>query len=290
MYARELMLWLHERLEQRDSFEQTQKRFERLRGYGLIPRGRENAGARLSDEQIASAVLGFSHPLPGFAGHASLILGSLCPVGGPKETLWNKTSLQGVIAALIGTGDKNSGLRRMTLSVEQDFKGDEYAAVLYLRGDNQARAVSFVSKHAYSLLNPGAEEDYDHEHLDKPTAAQRSFGSRFFRDLSRAVSISRYQDRPLQTDWREYETEEEKAELHRRLGAQQSSHFLNLRVEPGNMAKSTHENGIWRTPSSSIPEDERSFAFHKHRSHSRTHLSEGCAFTDKSDVERHELV
>lgn len=231
MYARDLMSWLHERLAQQGTFEQTQKRFESLRGYALLPRGRENAGVRLSDEQIASAVLGFSHPLPGLAGHASLILGNLLPVGGAKASFRGQPSLHCVVSTLVGAQDASSDLLRMTLSVEQDFGRDEYAAVLYLRENGQTRAGSFVSKYAYSLLNSGAEEGYDHERLDKMTAVQRSLGSSFFRDLSNAVSISRHLDRPFKTDWREYETEKERAEFHRQLGARPSSQFLNLRVD-----------------------------------------------------------
>ncbi len=225
------MIWLHQRLAERGTLDQTQKRFECLRGYGLLPRGRQNAGVRLSNEQIANAVLAFAHPMPEVAGHASLILGGLRPVGGPKASFRSAPSLKDVVAALIGAGDANSDLLRLTLSVEQDFKGDEYAGVLYFRENGQVKPVSFVSKYAHSLFGSGAEEGYDHEQLDKLTAVQRSLGSRFFRDLSREVSISRHLDRPLKTDWREYETEEEKAEFCRKLGARQSSRFLNLRVD-----------------------------------------------------------
>ncbi len=231
MYARDLMIWLHERLAQRDTFEQTMKRFESLRGYALLPRGRENAGVRLSNEQIASATLAFAHPLPGYAGLASLILGDLRPIGDAKTSLANEAYLKGVITALIENADKSFDLLRLTLSVEQDFGDDEYTAVLYFRDSGQTRMISFVSKYAVSLLQPGAEKGYDHERLDKLTAIQRSFGPSFFQDLSRAVSISRHLDRPYKTDWREYETEEKKAEFHKRLGARRSSNFLNLRVD-----------------------------------------------------------
>ncbi len=193
--------------------------------------GRENAGVRLSNEQIANAVLGFAHPAPGFAGHASLILGDLRPVGGPSASFRAAQDLRGAIAALIDAGDIRSNLARLTLSVEQGFTNDEYTAVIYLREDGQTKTVSFISKYAYSLLSFGAEEDYDHEQLDQLTAVQRSFGSGFFRDLSRAVSISRLLDRPFKTDWLEYETEEEKAEFYRRLGARSTSRYMNLRVE-----------------------------------------------------------
>lgn len=232
MYARDLMFWLHERLAEPETFEQTQKRFESLRGYALLPRGRENAGVRLSNGQIASAVLGFVHPMPGFAGHASLIFGNLRPVGGAEASFRNEPSLQNAVAALIEAGDNNSDVLRLTLSVERDLNDDDYMATLYYRERGQARVVSFVSKYAQKkLLRPNVELNYDHERLHKLSAVQRSFGSSFFQDLSRSVSISRHLNRPLKTDWREYEKEEEKAEFHRRLGASPSSRFLNLRVD-----------------------------------------------------------
>jgi hypothetical protein len=231
MYARDLMTWLHERLAERDTFDQTTKRFESLRGYNLLPRGRENAAVRLSNEQIARAVLGFVHPAPGHAGHASLVLGDLRPVGDVKASFRGAASLKDAVASLIGSEGDNSNLLRLTSSVERDFGDEGYAAVLRFREDNQTKTVSFVSKYALNLLVPGAEVGYDHDKLDKLTAIERSLGPNFFQDLSRAVSISRHLDRPFKADWREYETEEEKAEFHRRLGARQSSTFLNLRVD-----------------------------------------------------------
>ncbi|EUB98451.1 hypothetical protein PMI07_004732 [Rhizobium sp. CF080] len=229
MYARDLMIWLHERLADRGTLDQTRKRFESLRGHNLLPRGRENAAVRLTNAQIANAVLGFSHPAPGYAGHASLILGDLRPVGGLAASYRSTATLKDAVATLVGHED--SDLIRLTLSVEQDFGDDEYAAVLRFRDNDETKIVSFVSKYALSFLQPGAEEGYDHDRLDKLTAVERSLGSGFFRNLSRQVSISRHLDKPFKTDWREYETEEEKAEFHRRLGARPSSHFLNLRVD-----------------------------------------------------------
>lgn len=231
MYARDLMTLLHERLCSLGTFDQTRKRFESLRGCNLLPRGRENAGVRLSNEQIANAVLGFAHPMPGMAGHASLILGELRPVGGSSVSFSGAPTLKAAVATLVGATNANSNLLRLTLSVERDFGGDEYAAVIYFRANSRAKAVSFVSKHAFSLLGHGADEGYEHERLNRLTAVQRSLSPRFFQDLSRHVAISRQLDRPFKTDWREYENEEEKADLYRRLGARPSSRFLNLRVD-----------------------------------------------------------
>ena len=231
MHARDLMVWLHERLAQQEEIEKTLQRFERLRGNALLPRGRENAGLRLSDEQIANAVLAFAHPLPGFAGHASLILGDLRPVGGNRASFRGTLNLQEALASLIGNEDASSNVLRLTLSVEHDFQGDEYGATLRLSEDGQVKTISFVSKYAYTLLQDGAEIDYNHERLERLTSIDRSFSAEFFRDLAQEVSISRHLDLPLKTDWREYEAEEEKAEFHKRLGARLSSRFLNLRVD-----------------------------------------------------------
>jgi hypothetical protein len=228
MYARDLMIWLHERLADLGTFDLTQKRFESLRGYNLLPRGRENAGARLSNYQIANAVLAFGHQHPGFGGHASLILGNLCPVGGEAAAFLHTKTLRDTIAALVNDENASSGLTRLTLSVEKDFGGEEYGAVIRCKDTGPT---SFVSKYAFSQLHPGAEKTFDHDRIGKLSAIERTLSAKFFRDLARHVALTRHLDRPLKTDWQEYETEEEKAEFHKKLGARSSSHFLHLRVD-----------------------------------------------------------
>jgi len=228
MYARDLMVWLHERLADFGTFDQTQKRFESLRGYNLLPRGRENAGARLSNEQIANAVLAFGHQHPGYGGHASLVFGNLRPVGGQTASLLHTESLRETVAALVADEDASSTLARLTLSVERDFRDEAYGAVIRTKDGG---AISFVSKLAVSLLQPGAEQTFNHDTIRKLSAIERSLSPEFFRDLARHVALTRHLNRPFKTDWREYETEEEKATFHKKLGARNSSHFLNLRVD-----------------------------------------------------------
>ncbi|MDX0110449.1 hypothetical protein GOC33_32095 [Sinorhizobium meliloti] len=228
MYARNLMTWLDERLAELGTFNQTQKRFEALRGYNLLPRGRENAGTRLSNEQIANAVLAFGHQHPGYGGHASLILGDLCPVGGEAASFLGGKSLRETVAALVGDEEASSDLARLTLSVERDFGDEDYRAVIRTKGSGD---ISYVSKNAFSSLQPGAENTFNHNRIRKLSAVERSLSPDFFKDLARYVALARHLDRPLKTDWREYETEEEKETFYKKLGARPSSHFLNLRVD-----------------------------------------------------------
>lgn len=231
MYARELMVWLHERLASSENFEQTIRRFDSLRGHGLLPRGRENAGVRLSDDQIASAVLGFGHSVPGYAGQAALILGDLRSVGGDAASFHKKSRLQDVISELISDELHSANLQRITLIVSRSFGDDEYEAKIRHLYEGASDVITYVSKYAYSVLEPGAEEKYNHDFLNGICAFELSLGSKFFVSLSQAVLISRQLGRPFETDWREFETEEERAEFNRKLGAHSSSNFLNLRVD-----------------------------------------------------------
>ena len=225
------MLWLHQRLSEPHSLDQTQARFESLRGHNLLPRGRENAAAKLTDVEIANAVLSFGHPNSSLGGHASLVLGNLFPVGGVTSTPYRTGSLRQVISELVAKSSDLTNFSRLTLSVQQEFGREEYRASIRLKGAECTEIITYVSKYALSLLQPGAEKDFDHEKLDQHTALERSLGPSFFRDLQRKVDLARHLNKPLQTDWREYQREEEKAEFQRKLGARPNSHFLNLRVD-----------------------------------------------------------
>lgn len=231
MYARHLSELLHRALGKPGTFDDTIKRFESLRSYGLLPRGRENAGVRLSDKQIASAVLGFVPILPGWAGHVSLVLGSLCAVGGPTASLRGTATLLESIASVIAEDEACRSIRSFSFSIARNQNDDDYYARAILEEGEQRKTVSYVSKMATTLLNKGAETIYDHERMDAPSARQLVLGRELFTQLRRDVSISRQLDRPLKTDWREYQTEEERDAFHRSLGAHRNSRFLNLGVD-----------------------------------------------------------
>lgn len=231
MYASELMHFLHDRLGEIGELDRTKERFERLRGYSLLPRGRENAGIRLTDQQITNAVLAFGHIRPRYGGHASLVLGQLKPVGGTAASFHNAANLREAITKIVCTQDLHSKIARVTLSVDRNFAEEKYSALIHLRDKDHPKSVAFVSKMACSLLQPGAERNFDYNSMTSLSGVQHCFGPEFFRDLYDAVAISRQLNRPLETDWTEYESEEEKSEFYRNLGANQNSNFINLRVD-----------------------------------------------------------
>ena len=231
MYAKNLSLLLHRELSEQRSYDETLKRFESLRGSGQLPRGRNRAAQRLSNDEIARAILGYVPTGSGWAGHVALMMGDLRPVGGVSASFKGATSLRAALAALIANDDNCNSLMSLTLSIARIPGNDEYQAKLTFEEEDQRKITSYVSKSAWSLAAAGAEKDFDHDRPLSTNTRQLVLNREFFRNLKRDVDLSRHLDRPLETDWREYETEEERNAFHERLGARKGSVFLNLGVD-----------------------------------------------------------
>jgi len=174
--------------------------------------------------------LGFVPSLPGFAGHASLIIGGLLPVGGINASFSNAANFRGAVANLIGTQEAYGSLVNATLSIICKNNDDEYFAQIRFSEGDALRTASYVSKDALTLLRAGAEATFDGESGLTPIARQLVLGQKFFHDLHRSVDLSRTLDQPFKTDSSEYESEERQA-FHKRMGARRGSRFLNLGVD-----------------------------------------------------------
>jgi hypothetical protein len=61
------------------------ERFDALRGYGRLPRGRENRVKRLNSTDIAAAILGLVPSNPKWAGHAAVILSACDLLADPER-------------------------------------------------------------------------------------------------------------------------------------------------------------------------------------------------------------
>lgn len=231
MYAKNLSLLLQNELSEPRSYDETLKRFESLRGFGQLPRGRDRAAQRLSNDEIARAILGYVPTECGWAGHVALIMGDLRPVGGVSASFEGATSLRAAMAALFTNKDDCISLVSLTLSIARIVGNDECQAKLLFEENDQRKTTSYVSKYALSLAAAGAEKDFDHDRPLSTNTRQLVLNREFFRKLKHDVDLSRHLDRPLETDWREYETEEERKAFHERLGARRGSTFLNLGVD-----------------------------------------------------------
>lgn len=231
MYAKNLSLLLHRELSERRSFDETLQRFESLRGYGQLPRGRDKAAQRLTNDEIARAVLGYVPTQSGRAGHVALIMGDLRPVGGVSASFGEAASLSEAMAALLSKDKDCNALMSLTLSIARIPGNDKYQAKLLFGDGGQRKIASYVSKYAPPLTASGAEKTFDPDQPMSTNTRQLVLSRAFFRTLKKEVDLSRHWNRPLETDWREYETEEERNAFHARLGARGGSEFLNLGVD-----------------------------------------------------------
>jgi hypothetical protein len=86
MFAKNAEILLYALLEKSDVSpvipEDFLERFDSLRRYAKLPRGRERRAQLLTTAEIAAAIFGLVPTNPKWAGHAAIILGNLRPVGG----------------------------------------------------------------------------------------------------------------------------------------------------------------------------------------------------------------
>ncbi len=231
MYAKDLSLLLHRQLSESFTYEDTLKRFEMLRANGQLPRGRDKAGRRLTNEEIASAILGFAPTSSGLAGQVALIMGDLRPVGGIGASYQRAASLRYAVAAILLEENRCCDLVSLTFSIARAPGKNSYRAEFVFEEDGHRKRAAYVSKYSLSLTADGAEETYDHDRPLSTNTRQLVLDPVFFRELKRKIDLSRSLDRPLETDWREYNSEEEREAFHKRLGARRDSRFLNLGVD-----------------------------------------------------------
>ena len=158
-------------------------------------------------------------------------MGELRPVGGVAASFNETAALSDAVAALLSKDKDCNALVSLTLSIARIPGNDEYQAKLIFEEDGQRKTNSYVSEYALTLAAAGAEKDFDHDRPLSTNTRQLVLNREFFRELKRDIDLSRHWNRPLETDWREYETEEERNAFHESLGARSGSSFLNLGVD-----------------------------------------------------------
>lgn len=158
-------------------------------------------------------------------------MSDLRPVGGVSASFREAASLIEAMAVLLSSEKDCNAVVSLTLSIARIPGNDEYQAKLLFDSGDQRKVASYVSKYALTLANSGAEKTFDPDLPLSANTRQLVLSQAFFHKLKRAVDLSRNLDRPLETDWREYEAEEERNAFHKRLGARPGSNFLNLGVD-----------------------------------------------------------
>jgi methylamine utilization protein MauJ len=204
------------------------ERFESLRSYGRLPRGRERRNQELTNSEIAAAILGLASQNPKWAGHAATILRNLVTVGGASASFHGTTTLQEAIERILDDSAARFGLVRLTISGAVSGTNSHGSATLVHETGHERRRVFYVPREAVSRLQPGADGDFDFELRHSPLSRELTFNRRFF---ERVIKGSFHPTVRAESDASEYDSEEARQARFQRLGVRPDSRFLNVGVE-----------------------------------------------------------
>jgi hypothetical protein len=218
-------------LSQRSPADMVQ-RFQSLRGYGLLPKGRGKNAQHLSLAEIVNAILSIATVKPGFAGLATKVLNDLRPVGGIDASFERCMTLGKAVEAVLDNSSALDSLIEIRVSDSEIYKnGHGRATVEYVSGDTKKTA-NYVGKLSVSLLQPGAEKTFDPRQLISSVITETVFYPSFFRRLDRELKNEIPElTIPLVADPEEEDEENRKEERARRLGLTSRSIFLNVGVD-----------------------------------------------------------
>ncbi len=206
-------------------------RFESLRRYGKLPRGRERRAQQLSDREIAAAILGFVSPNPTWAGHSTIVLGDLRPVGGLSGSFFGAANLEEALERLLVDKVARMSLLRLQVSGAERFENTSGSATLIYEADGERHRAFFVTKMAITLSRADAHKDFDADRLHSAFSREVSFNQEFFEEVARSVRLSRILKTVPEGDGSEYDSEEARKERYLRIGAGPDSNFLNVGVD-----------------------------------------------------------
>lgn len=206
-------------------------RMESLRGYDRLPRGRENHGTLLSNEQIADAILGLAALKPAWAGHAALILRTLKPVGGKPASFEEAENLSEAVQRLLT--DKQSRERLIDLSLtsaEHGTNANGHATLRHQTAEG-VKTVHFVHQLALSLHGAGAEKTYDQRSWARPASRQLVLSRVFFENLAKRIEVIRHLKPGPSSDGSEYGATEAEDRRRKALGVRNNSRYMNIGVD-----------------------------------------------------------
>jgi len=214
-----------------DATDEMEQRFESLRNYGRLPRGRENRGRALTNEQIVATLLGLVATQPVYAGHVATIIAKLKPVGGKTDAFGGVATLTDALALLLADKPTRDALIAVRLSVAEVGTNSHGLAVITYDRDGFRHRLAFVRDEAVSLLQPRADQTFDSELRNAPVGRELVFNRWFFENLARTIDEARIRPSTPIGDGAEYDREDIENERRRRLGVTSSSHFLNIGVD-----------------------------------------------------------
>lgn len=236
MYATNLQEVLFHCCEHSDfspqAFADFTQRFATLRSYGHLPRGRDQRKHLLTPIQIASAILGLVPTQPAWAGHGATVLKTLSPVGGPKAGFCNTASLIEAITLVLTDPNARNSLVAVRIAVGHTGLNSSGGAIVTYESEGTRAQAFFMPRMAASLAREGAESSFDFEtRLSSAASREMRFERSFFEHIARAMQAAARDPGEPAGDGSEYNEEEAKQALWRKLGVTPRSRFLNVAAD-----------------------------------------------------------
>ncbi len=235
MYASNLEQLLFELIANSDASRMERRhisqRFDTLRRFGRLPRGRENHSTLLTEEHIASAILGLATDTPEWAGHVSTVLSNLVPVGGLSASNNEAATLNQFVQQLLVKQSAREELVTLAITSAEAGGNSNGSARAILQNADGEKTISFVSKLSYSTLQAGSEYTYNHSRQFSPAVRLFSINPEFFAEIARQTADIRSRKPEPLSDGNEYNDEE--AEQHRlaELGVRNDSRYLTIGID-----------------------------------------------------------
>jgi hypothetical protein len=235
MFAKNLEAVLVDLCRRRDvagpTASEVEERFNSLRAYGRLPRGRQNRERALTDVEIATALMAMTSAQPTWAGHTVAVLEKLQPVGGSGQSFGGaRTFLEALSHILSDVGSRDSLIHVRISPAEFGINVHGFAEIAFSAESDILRSY-YVPQMAQSLIGPGAESRFDAEKRYAPFAVEYVLDREFFRVLTRKIAEQRARPTLPPGDGSEYDAVEAEELRRRKLGVTPHSRFLQIGVD-----------------------------------------------------------
>jgi hypothetical protein len=232
MFAKNIEILLYELCEKADisrgAFVDIPDRFNTLRSYGRLPRGREKRGQHLTSLEIAAAILGLVPVNPNWAGHAATVLSTLRPVKGAEPSIFDDWTLQETIAQIVENAEVRKCVARLNISGAETATNSNGYATLFYEITGVGRRVHYGIPPSHQI---SSEQGSRPEEIYSPVTREVAFNRKFFDRM--ALEIDRAKSWPVTPagDGSEYDAEENQQLRYKKLGVRARSKFLNIGVD-----------------------------------------------------------
>ncbi|WP_120496647.1 methylamine utilization protein MauJ [Kiloniella sp. EL199] len=208
------------------------QRFESLRSFGLLPSGKIRNSQHLTLEQIVSGVLSIISSRADFAGHTSLIIKSLKPVGGDKVSFMGTKSLCKALETLLNINENAlNSLIKVTISDSEIYTNSYCRAAIHYKVNDKVKITYYVDKNASSLFQKDAEINYNPTQITSSVINDIVFYPSFFQAINKNLKLEAARS-PVQYPEEPDTSEEIETEARDKyLGITGNSNFINMGVD-----------------------------------------------------------